>query len=73
MDAFDTVDTLPDGSLPKLRVKGKSILDNGHITSDGSGNLTAASFHGPVVLPTTDPHVVNALWNHAGVLTISAG
>jgi hypothetical protein len=31
--------------------------------------MVAASF----VLPTADPHVVNALWNNAGTITISAG
>jgi hypothetical protein len=25
------------------------------------------------VAPTADPHVVNAVWNNAGVLTVSAG
>jgi hypothetical protein len=31
--------------------------------------MVAASF----ILPTADPHVVNALWNNAGTITISAG
>lgn len=32
-------------------------------------SMVAASF----VLPTSDPHIVNALWNNAGTITISAG
>lgn len=51
-----------------------------HILISQSGNIRslqlsllrsmiAASF----VLPTADPHVVNALWNNAGTITISAG
>lgn len=51
-----------------------------HILISQSGNIrlallsslrtmVAASF----VLPTADPHVVNALWNNAGTITISAG
>ena len=31
--------------------------------------MVAASF----ILPTVDPHVVGALWNNAGTITISAG
>ena len=41
-----------------------------------AGAGSGAGTHGNVVisdLPTADPHVVNALWNNAGVLTISAG
>jgi hypothetical protein len=26
-----------------------------------------------LILPTADPHVVGALWNNAGTITISAG
>lgn len=51
-----------------------------HVTISQSGNsrsvqlsslrtMIAASF----VLPTADPHVVGALWNSAGTITISAG
>ncbi len=69
MDDFNTVETLPDGALPKLRVKGPTVLDDGKIKTNGNGVLTV----GGLILPTADPHVVNALWNHAGVLTISAG
>ena len=28
---------------------------------------------GAIILPTADPHVVGALWNNAGSITISAG
>ena len=41
-----------------------------------AGAGSGAGTHGNVIfsdLPTADPHVANALWNNAGVLTISAG
>ena len=28
---------------------------------------------GAIVLPTADPHIVGALWNNAGTVTVSAG
>lgn len=28
---------------------------------------------GAIILPTADPHVVGALWNNAGTITVSAG
>lgn len=51
-----------------------------HVQISQSGNIRtvalsslrpmiAASF----ILPTADPHVVGALWNSAGTITISAG
>jgi hypothetical protein len=51
-----------------------------HIEISQAGNLrstplsafrtmVAANF----ILPTADPHVVGALWNSAGTITISAG
>lgn len=39
----------------------------GDLTGDVTGNVT-----GYVIFPTTDPMVVGAWWNNAGVLTISA-
>jgi hypothetical protein len=32
-------------------------------------SMVAAAF----ILPTADPHVVGALWNNSGTITISAG
>lgn len=50
-----------------------------HIIVSQSGNLRTATlaqiFNKPaaLILPTADPHVVGALWNNAGTITISAG
>jgi len=40
---------------------------NGFV-GDFTGNVT-----GYIILPTTDPEVVGALWNNGGVITVSAG
>jgi hypothetical protein len=75
MDGLNTPELLEDGTLPvkTLHVKKASSLDNGAITTDGHGNLTAASFKGPVILPSVNPHIAGALWNNDGTLAISAG
>lgn len=36
------------------------------------GTLTVAA-GGALILPSADPHVVGALWNNAGTITVSAG
>lgn len=48
------------------------------ITKDATtGEVTVTATYGPAPvlpnLPTADPHVVGAIWNNAGVLTVSAG
>ena len=40
----------------------------GDITGDVTGNVT-----GYIILPTSDPEVVGALWNDGGTITVSAG
>jgi hypothetical protein len=40
----------------------------GDVTGDVTGNVT-----GYIILPTSDPEVVGALWNDAGTITVSAG
>ena len=40
----------------------------GDVTGDVTGNVT-----GYIILPTSDPEVVGALWNNAGTITVSAG
>lgn len=40
----------------------------GEITGDVTGNVT-----GYIILPTSDPEVVGALWNDGGTITVSAG
>lgn len=40
----------------------------GDVTGDVTGNVT-----GYIILPTSDPEVVGALWNDAGTITISSG
>lgn len=58
-----------------------TVLDGTeHVLISQSGNIRSAalsSFRAMVaaafVLPTADPHVSGALWNNAGVITISAG
>lgn len=48
----------------------------GDTTGDVTGNVTgnvAGNVVGYIVLPTSDPEVVGALWNDAGTITISAG
>ena len=51
-----------------------------HVKISQSGNersVALSSFRTMVaaqfILPTADPHVVGALWNNAGTITISAG
>lgn len=38
-----------------------------------SGNSTLSGSANVIVVPTADPHVVGALWNNAGTLSVSAG
>jgi len=60
---------------------GSSLLDGAYVTVNGNsasnaGDLALTSgAAGNIILsvPTSDPHVVNALWNDNGVLRISAG
>jgi len=40
----------------------------GAITGDVTGNVT-----GYIILPSSDPEVVGALWNDGGTITVSAG
>ena len=40
----------------------------GNVTGNVVGNVT-----GYIILPTSDPLVIGALWNNAGTITISAG
>ncbi|RWB65399.1 hypothetical protein [Mesorhizobium sp.] len=38
-----------------------------------SGGKVTVEAGGAIILPTADPHVVGALWNNAGTITVSAG
>ena len=49
------------------RKQGGDILE---VAAGGQISILAG---GALILPTVDPHVVGAVWNNAGVLTISAG
>jgi len=44
----------------------------GAITGDVTGNVTG-NVTGYIILPSSDPEVVGALWNDGGTITISAG
>jgi hypothetical protein len=44
----------------------------GNITGNVTGNVVG-NVTGYIILPTSDPLVVGALWNNAGTITISAG
>jgi len=51
-----------------------------HITISQSGNTRSvqlsslrAMIAAALILPTADPHILGALWNNAGTITISAG
>jgi hypothetical protein len=44
----------------------------GNVTGNLTGNVTG-NVTGYIILPTTDPEVVGALWNDGGVITVSAG
>ena len=47
------------------------------VAADGSISLTPdagkAITAGPIILPTSDPHIVGAIWNNATVVTVSTG
>jgi hypothetical protein len=62
--------TTPDivGFPPQLQ-------DTPNVASIVSGAAGFSVVAGNVIssLPTADPHVVNALWNDAGVVHVSAG
>jgi len=38
-----------------------------------SGGKITVEAGGAIILPTADPHIVGALWNDAGTITVSAG
>lgn len=38
-----------------------------------SGGKITIQTGGALILPSADPHVVGALWNNAGTVTVSAG
>ncbi|TPL36738.1 hypothetical protein [Mesorhizobium sp. B2-4-8] len=38
-----------------------------------SGGKITIETGGAIILPTADPHIVGALWNSAGTITMSAG
>jgi hypothetical protein len=63
------------GSINIMAGGANNGADGGNVTiQPGLGD--GAGAHGQVLfvnLPNTDPHVVNALWSNAGVLTLSAG
>lgn len=42
-------------------------------TISASGNVTLSGTANVIIIPTTDPEVVGAIWNNAGTLAISAG
>lgn len=50
----------------------KNYTNQGGSETVIGGKLTIAT-GGALILPTTNPAVVGALWNNAGVITISAG
>jgi hypothetical protein len=61
--------------LIAIAASGSSALEllqtgSGNIVADVSGGTGHVLLKG---LPTSDPHVVDALWNNSGVVTISAG
>lgn len=53
---------------PVISTNGFTGDTTGDVTGDVTGNVT-----GYIILPTSDPEVVGALWNDAGTITISSG
>ncbi|MDB3890548.1 hypothetical protein N9350_01295 [Gammaproteobacteria bacterium] len=53
---------------PVISTNGFQGDTTGDVTGDVTGNVT-----GYIILPTSDPEVVGALWNNAGTITVSAG
>ena len=53
---------------PVISTNGFQGDTTGDVTGDVTGNVT-----GYIILPTSDPEVVGALWNDGGTITISAG
>jgi len=51
---------------------GTNYTEQGAKTTNIGGTLQILA-GGALILPVADPHVVGALWNNAGVITISAG
>ena len=42
-------------------------------TITASGNATLSGTANVIIIPTTNPHVVGAIWNNSGTLAVSAG
>lgn len=59
-----------DGGSYTLDVDGVNTFTGAVETTDLVLSSGAATV---IILPTADPHVVGALWNNAGTITISAG
>ena len=55
-------------SGPVVSTNGFTGDITGDITGDVTGNVT-----GYIILPSTDPEVVGALWNDEGTITVSSG
>lgn len=47
--------------------------NGGNTLTVASGGKIVIENGAALILPTSDPHVVNALWLNAGVVTVSAG
>lgn len=64
-----TIDTL------NYRQVGGALWHIGGTLELGDAIVITVAGGVPIItgVPTADPHVVGALWNNAGVLTISAG
>ena len=65
----------PTYSTPNYREVGGNLWHIGGVLELGDAIVMTVTNGVPILtgVPTADPHVVGALWNNAGVLTISAG
>lgn len=70
--AFDSMESALQTTLRanNIQADGKLSSDAGKVTTNGAGLLTVTAV---VLSPGVDPHVLGALWNNNGTLTISAG
>ena len=64
--AFSDPELTSGTTIVGATISGSTI--NNNVTGNLTGNVT-----GYVIFPTADPHVVGAVWNSSGTLTISAG
>lgn len=74
MVGLNNVDNTSDDDKP-VSVAQQAALDLKAPIANASftDSITLPDVINVGALPTTDPHVLNLLWNNAGILTISAG